>query len=99
MKETVKLNHLSTPFQVDASRCWEEHQHTGLNVFRRFSVFHKKFLGVLKLVTCKIYFRYQPDFPFLIYKSAANANLKQHLCCYRDNNTGRDRGKSSVQVL
>ena len=93
------VNAIPSRFLKFAVRCWKEHQHTGLNVFRRFSVFHKMFLGVLKLVTYKIYFRHQPDFPFLIYKSVANANSKQHLLLDRDNNTDRDRGKPSVQIL
>ena len=70
------VNSIPSRFLKFASRCWIEHQHTGLNIFRRFSVFHKKFLVVLKSVTYKIYFRHQPDFPLLIYESGANANLK-----------------------
>ena len=103
MKETVKtkslVNSIPSRFLKFASRYWKEHQHTSLNVFRGFSVFHKKFLGVLQLLTYKVYFRHQPEFPFLICKSVANANLKEHLLLDRDNNTDRDREKLSVQIL
>ena len=57
-----------------------------------------KFISVLRLVICKIYFRHQTDFPFRIYKSVANANSKQHLLLDQDN-TDPDRGKPSVQLL
>ena len=60
--------------------------------------FVTKFLIVLKLVTYKIYFRYQFDFPLLIYKNVANANSKQHLLMDRDN-TDWDRENPLVQVL
>ena len=45
MKETVKLNLLvnSIPsrFLKYSSKCWKEHLHTSLNIFRRFSACHK----------------------------------------------------------
>ena len=55
--------------------------------FRRFSVCNKKFLDVLKLVKCNIYFEYKIDFPFHIFKSMASANLKQHLLLDGDSET------------
>ena len=62
------------------------------------SQFVKKFLSVLKLVIYKNYFRYQPDFPFRIYKSVYNANSKQ--CLLLDwGNTDQDRGKPLEQIL
>ena len=66
--------------------------------FRRFSVCNK-FLDVLKLVKCNIYFEYKIDFPFHIFKSMASANLKQHLLLDRDNDMDQDWGKYSIQIL
>ena len=91
------VNPIPSRFLKFALRCWKEHLHTGLNVFRRFSVCHK-FLSVLKLVIYKIYFRHQSDFPFRIYKSVANANSKQHLLLDWDN-TDWGRGKPLEQIL
>ena len=56
---------------------------------RRFSVCHKRFFGMLRLVTYKIYFRYLFGFPFNVYKTVANANPKQPLLLDRDNNMDR----------
>ena len=62
------------------------------------SEFVTKFLSVLKLLIYKIYFWHQSDFPFHIYKSLANANSKQQQLLDWDN-TDRDKGKPSVQIL
>ena len=67
--------------------------------FRRLSVCNKKFLDVLKLVKCNIYFRHKIDFPFHIYKSVVNANLKQHLLLDGENGMDPDKGKPSIQPL
>ena len=68
---------------------------TGLNVCTEYT----SYIYVLKLVECHIYSRRKIDFPFHIYKSVVNANLKQHLLLDRDNDMDQDKGKPSVQPL
>ena len=43
---------------------------------RSFSIFYKNFLDVLKVVACKICFKYQFDFPFNVYIGMANTDSK-----------------------
>ena len=103
VKSVVKS--IPSRFSKFGSRCWKVHLHTGLHLyrvyreFRRFSVCHKKFLDVLKVVKCNIYFRHKIDFPFHIYKSVVNANLKKHLLLDRDNDMDQDKGKPLAQPL
>ena len=61
MKETVKLNHLSTPFFLDFWSLPQGVQETPARWFKCIQKVHSfvtKFLSVLKLVICKIYFRH-----------------------------------------
>ena len=79
---TVTLNQLSNLwFTVLESTPahWSKCIYRVYREFRRFLVCHKKFLNLLKLVKCNIYFRLKIDFPFHIYKRVVNTNLKQHL--------------------
>ena len=62
MKETVKLNHFSTPFYLDFPSLPQGVQETPA----QGSQFVTKFLSGLKLVIYKIYSRHQSDFPFRI---------------------------------
>ena len=70
---------MSTPSQVDFWVCLKVLESTPAHYFKcifrelkRFLVCHKKFVCVLKLVTYRIYFGHQFDFPFHIYISGGN---------------------------
>ena len=49
------------------------------------------------MVTYKI--SNQFDFPFKIYESLVNANSKQYLLLYWDNNINQERGKPWIQIV
>ena len=93
----VKLNHFSTPFQVEFRSLPQDVGRNTCSLVLTYSEgsrFVTKFLSLPKLVIYKIYFRHQSGIPFRIYKNVANANLLLDW-----DKTDRDRRKASEQIL
>ena len=76
------VNFIRSKFFRFASTClissahWVKYKYREL---RRLSACYKMFLGLLTVVTYKIYFSQHCDFSYNIYKSMANCNSKQHV--------------------
>ena len=82
MKETERLCQILTPFQANVESLT---QATSVKVnciykkLRRFLFCYKKFVDVLTMDTCKIYFSRHYDVAYNVSKSVVNANSKQHV--------------------
>ena len=82
MKETERLSQILTPFQGNVESLTQAASVKVNCIYRklrRFLFCYKRFVDVLIMDTCKIYFSQHYDVAYNICKSVDNANSKQQV--------------------
>ena len=82
MKETERLSQILTPFQGNVESLTQAASVKVNCIYRklrRFLFCYKRFVDVLTMSTCKIYFSRHYDVAYNVSKSVADTNSKQNV--------------------